>query len=192
MENESKIVGILKVYMEANPEERFQIMMRNYVDFPKEVNKAEREVVYKIKSEKERIRNQTREGLGIRVQENTLSDPTANEAISNLLLEEAFKTGNIDKSVLMGIDRATEIAEEIHMIRIMRMDYELLEGLMNNLPEKDSRIMIKHFVEKKYLKEIAIEEKRKYDAVKKRIKTLSRDLKEEIIVFLEMNYRREE
>ena len=192
MTNKTKNISIVKIYKEANPEERFQIMMRNYLDFPKEVNKAESMVVFKIKSEKEWARKQVKEGLGMRVQDNTLSDPTANEAISNILLEEAFKTGNIDKSVLKGIDGASEIAEEIHMIRIMRMDYELLEGLMNNLPEKDSRIMIKHFVEKKYLKEIAVEEKRNYDAVKKRIKTLSQDLKEEIIEFLDMNYGREE
>ena len=48
------------------------------------------------------------------------------------------------------------------------------------------------FVEKKYFKDIAYEEKRNYDAVKKRIRTLSQDLKEEIIEYLAMNYRREE
>ena len=114
---------------------------------------------------------------------------TANEAISNVLLEEAFKTGNIDKLILKGIERASEIEEEIKMIRIMRMDFELLEGLMQNLSELDSRIMIKRFVEKKYYKEIACEEHTNYDSVKRRIKALCRMLKEEIIEYLEMNCR---
>ena len=40
------------------------------------------------------------ESLGTPVQTSSLRDRTANEAISNVLLEEAFKTGNIDKSIL--------------------------------------------------------------------------------------------
>ena len=123
------------------------------------------------------------------MQTSSLSDRTANEAISNVLLEEAFKTGNIDKSILKGIEGASEIEEEIKMIRIMRMDFELLEGLMQNLSELDSRIMIKRFVEKKYYKEIACEEHTNYDSVKRRIKALCRMLKEEIIEYLEMNCR---
>ena len=67
------------------------------------------------------------------------------------------------------------------------MDFELLEGLMQNLSELDSRIMIKRFVEKKYYKEIACEEHTNYDSVKRRIKALCRMLKEEIIEYLEMN-----
>ncbi len=192
MANELKTINILKIYKEANPEERFRIMMHNFVDFPREVNKAEQKIVFKIKSEQEWARQSVKEGIGVRVQTSNKSDPTADEAIANALIDEAFETGVIDKSVLKGIAGASEIEEEIRMVRIMRMDYELLEGLMNNLSENDSRIMIKHFVEKKYFKDIAYEEKRNYDAVKKRIRTLSQDLKEEIIEYLAMNYRREE
>ena len=187
MDNNSKNISIVKIYKEANPEKRFEIMLGNFNDFPREVNRAEKKIQFRIKSEKEWARQSIKDGLGTPVQTSSLSDRTANEAISNVLLEEAFKTGNIDKSILKGIEGASEIEEEIKMIRIMRMDFELLEGLMQNLSELDSRIMIKRFVEKKYYKEIACEEHTNYDSVKRRIKALCRMLKEEIIEYLEMN-----
>ena len=185
-------INFIKKYKEASPEERFEIMLGNYKDFSSELIRAEKKIQFKIKSDQEWSRQKIKEGLGTPVQTSSLSDRTANEAISNVLLEEAFKTGRIDKSILKGVEGASEIEEEIQMIRIMRMDFELLEGLMENLPEFDARIMIKRYVDKKYYKEIAVEEKSNYDSVKRRIKTLSRELKEEIIEYLEMNYRRNE
>lgn len=192
MGNKFKNANIIKIYKEADPEGRFQIMMRNYHIFPRELNKAESKIRFRIKAELEWERQKVSEGLGVRVQTSSMGDRTANEAIANVLLEEAFKTGNIDHSILKGISEAAEIEEEIHMIRIMRMDFELLEGLLKNLSELDARIMVKHFSEKKFCKEIAGEEDKEPEAVKKRIYRLKQSLKEEIIEYLEMNYGRNE
>ena len=189
MTNKTKNFSIIKVYKEADPEGRFQIMMSNYHDFSRELTKAEKKIQFRIKAEQEWSRQKVNEGLGIRVQTSSQGDRTAREAISNVLLEEAFRTGNVDKSILKGVEGAMEIEKEIQMIRIMRMDFELLESLMENLPEFDSRIMIKRFSEQKYYKEIAVEENSNYDSVKRRIKALSKELKEEIMEYLEMNYR---
>jgi len=192
MGNKYKNANIIKIYKEADPEGRFQIMMRNYHIFPRELNKAESKIRFRIKAELECERQKVSEGLGVRVQTSSMGDRTASEAIANVLLEEAFKTGNIDHSILKGISEAAEIEEEIHMIRIMRMDFELLEGLLKNLSELDARIMVKHFSEKKFCKEIAGEEDKEPEAVKKRIYRLKQSLKEEIIEYLEMNYGRNE
>lgn len=192
MGNKYKNANIIKIYKEADPEGRFQIMMRNYHIFPRELNKAESKIRFRIKAELEWERQKVSEGLGVRVQTSSTGERTANDAIANVLLEEAFKTGIIDHSILKGISEAAEIEEEIHMIRIMRMDFELLEGLLKNLSELDARIMVKHFSEKKFCKEIAGEEDKEPEAVKKRIYRLKQSLKEEIIEYLEMNYGRNE
>ncbi len=189
MSNKFKNTDFIKIYKEADPEGRFRIMMSNYHSFPREINKAEKKIQFRIKAEQEWSRQKVNEGLGVRVQTSSQGDRTAREAISNVLLEEAFRTGNVDKSILKGVEGAIEIEKEIQMIRIMRMDFELLENLMENLPEFDSRIMIKRFSEQKYYKEIAVEENSNYDSVKRRIKALSKELKEEIMEYLEMNYR---
>lgn len=192
MGNKYKNVNFIKIYKEADPEGRFQIMMSNYHVFPREINKAESKIRFRIKSEQEWARQKVSEGLGVRVQTSSTGERTANDAIANVLLEEAFKTGIIDHSILKGISEAAEIEEEIHMIRIMRMDFELLEGLLKNLSELDARIMVKHFSEKKFCKEIAGEENKEPEAVRKRIYRLKQSLKEEIIEYLEMNYGRNE
>lgn len=67
-------------------------MMSNYAIFTKLIHRAETKTTYKIKSEKEFLRSHSIDELGISVQTSTRSDSTADEAIANVSLEEAFTT----------------------------------------------------------------------------------------------------
>jgi len=183
--NEKK--SFIVIYKEADPEARFKIMMNNYAVFPKEIRKAEKKLQFKIKAEQEWIRGHAMEELGVRVQTSSKGDRTANEAISNVMMEEAFETGVLDKSVFKGIVNTDEFEEEFQLIRIMKMDYELLEELVNGMPNRDARIMKRRFLEGKIYKEIADEEGKTIDAIKKRIEKLYKELKEEILEYLEMS-----
>ncbi len=142
--NEKK--SFIVIYKEADPEARFKIMMNNYAVFPKEIRKAEKKLQFKIKAEQEWIRGHAMEELGVRVQTSSKGDRTANEAISNVMMEEAFETGVLDKSVFKGIVNTDEFEEEFQLIRIMKMDYELLEELVNGMPNRDARIMKSRFL----------------------------------------------
>ena len=137
---------ILRSYRSNDAEGRLAIMLNNYAVFPKIIRKAEKKIQYKIKSEKEYLRSHARCELGVRVQTSGTSDPTFNEASTNIMIEEAFKTGEVDKGLLKGIKDASVYEEEIRLVSIMRMDFELLEEIIEDLDENDSKIMKQYLV----------------------------------------------
>lgn len=180
---------ILRSYRSNDAEGRLSIMLNNYAGFPKIIRIAEKKIQYKIKSEKEYLRSHARGELGVRVQTSGTSDPTFNEASTNIMIEEAFKTGEVDKGLLKGIKDASVYEEEIRLVSIMRMDFELLEEIIEDLDESDSKIMKQYLVEGRLFKEIADEEGRTYEAIKKRMERIRAEIREEILECLEMNCR---
>ena len=128
-------------YRGADSDGRLDIMMDNFATFPKLIRKLEKKIQYKIKAEREYQRSHSRGELGVRVQSSKLSDTTAEEAIANVTLEEAFATGKVDKGLLKGIDNAAEYEADIRIINVMRMDFELLEEIIEDL-ERGERARI--------------------------------------------------
>lgn len=108
MEARANDINILENYKAANPEEGFEIMFAHYSFFPKVIRKLEKKTQFKIKAEREYLRSHNRGELGVRVQTSNISSPTEDEAIANIEIEEAFKTGEIDSSILKGIDNAAQ------------------------------------------------------------------------------------
>lgn len=69
------------------------------------------------------------------------------------------------------------------------MDYELLEEMIEDLEDEETRIMKEYLVNKRFMKEIAVEFGMSYETVKRKIRIIKEDLLEEIIECLEMNCR---
>lgn len=137
--------------------------------------------------EKEFVRSHSRCELGVRVQTSNLSNTTADEAITNVTMEEAFNTGIIDKGLLRGVENASIYEADIRIISVMKMDYELLEEIIEDLAEHDSKILKQYLVERRIMKKIVIDEDRTYEAIRKRIERIKADIHEEIIDCLQMN-----
>jgi hypothetical protein len=180
---------LLDKYMKANAHKRLELMMEYYPVFPGMLRKIEKKTEYKIKAEKEYIKSHCRDELGVRVQTSGKSDPTANEAVANVALEEAFKTGDVDKGMLKDVENADEYKETIRMVSIMRMDYELLVDIISGFDTDDSVIIRKHLSEGKSFRIIAEEEECSSDSIKRKYRRIRDKIKEEIIECLEMNCR---
>ena len=71
----------------------------------------------------------------------------------------------------------------------MRMDFELLEEIIEDLDGSDSKIMKQYLLEARLFKEIADEEGRTYEAIKKRMERIRTEIREGILECLEMNCR---
>lgn len=186
-EAKAKDKDFIMTYRQAKAEERLAIMLDNYCTFPKMIRKMEKKISYKIKSEREYMKSHSRGELGVRVQTSGTSDPTASEAIDNVMLEEAFKTGDVDGSILRGFDNAAEYEADIRILSIMRMDFELLVEIIDDLYEEDSEWMKSYLGKEKLLKEIAVDKGRTYDAMKKRVAKIKEEIREEILECLAMN-----
>ena len=121
---------ILQEYRNVDADGRLNIMLSNYHIFPKLVRKLENMTHYKIKCEKEYLRSRVRNELGVRVQTSKISNPTQDEAEINTMIEEAFKTGKIDGSILKGISNAGKYEADILTIRIMKMPGHFMKNMI--------------------------------------------------------------
>ena len=178
---------LLNSYKKAPAEKRLSIMLEYYPVFPGMLRKIEKKTEYKIKSEQERMRSRSRGELGVRVQTSNVSDTTANEAVANVTLEEAFKTGEVSKGLLKGIENAPEFEETIRMVSIMKMDFELLEDILSGFGREDSIIIKKHLSEGKSYRVIAEEEECSTDSVRRKFTRIREEISEEIIDCLRIN-----
>lgn len=182
-------IEILSAYRKADPSGRLRIMMDNYSIFPKVIRKVEKKTLYMIRMEQESRRHHSFEELGVRVQTSHISNPTFREAIANLTIEEAMKTGKIDREMLEGMEDARRYEEDIKTISVMNMDYELLTEIIEGLEDEDSKIMKQRLLEHRTVKDIAVSEGRSYETIKKRLEIIRLQIKEEIIECLEMSCR---
>ena len=117
METRANDRDLIGSYRTADPQGRLEIVFANYHIFPKVIRKMEKKTQYKIKAEREYIRSHARGELGVRVQTSNLSDTTADEAIANVTLEEAFTTGVVEEGMLRGI---LSVQDFVRMNRILK------------------------------------------------------------------------
>ena len=180
----------LKNYRMADPDGRLEIVFANYHIFPKVIRKIEKRTQYKIKAEREYLRSHARGELGVRVQISSFSDVTADEAIANVILEEAFRSGVMDAGMLKGIDNAVEYEADIRIICIMKDDYELVEECVEDMDDTDSQLLKEYLLQRKFFKELACDFNLSYDTVKRRIKALKELVRNDVIDCIEMNCRK--
>ena len=189
MDIKVKEKDFLTEYRGSDAEGRLNLMIDNYSSFPKIIRKMEVKTKYRIKCEKEYLRSRSRGELGVRVQTSNLSDPTFDEAATNIMIDKALETGESEGGLLKGIENAAQYEANIRIISIMRMDYELLSEIIEDLDDDESTWMKDFLTKHKMLKEIANERGVSYDTIKRRAYELRCDIREEIIECLEMNCR---
>ena len=179
---------LLFIYKKAEPSERFGIIYYNYADFPKMIRKIEKKLQYKINAEREYLKSKNKGELGIRVKISNLSDITADTAINNVSLEECIKKGVLDSKILKGIEQAPVYEDYIHTLRMMRMDYDLMAEIIEDLPYKDCELIKEYLIEGKHIRDISKEYKKSYDCIKKRLTNIREDIKEEILECFDMSW----
>lgn len=105
---------------------------------------------------------------------------------------EAFRIAggtNASEKVQSVVLDASVYEEDIRLVSVMRMDFELLEEIIEDLDESDSKIMKQYLLEGRLFKEIADDEGRTYEAIKKRMERIRAEIREEILECFEMNCR---
>jgi len=182
-----KAKDFIREYRRSDADGRLDLMLNHYGIFPRIIRMLERRTKYKIKTERERLVSKARGELGVRIQKSDISKPTEEEAVANVTMDEAFETGKIDPSILKGIESSDEYAADIRIISIMKMDFDLLSDSIDALGAEDSEWIKEYFNKEKLLKEIALDQDKSYDAMKKRLVRLRADLRDAVIDCLEMN-----
>ena len=82
---------LVDAYSKGNPQQRFQLIYKNYEVFPQLVDCFEIGLFNRILCEKEYNRRKKNGDLGVRIQTSNRSDPTARMAIEHVMIRDAIK-----------------------------------------------------------------------------------------------------
>ncbi len=177
----------LHIYRNADPKKKLDILLKNYSAVPRKIDFFQIKIRNDIKNEQEYLRGQRRGEIGVRVQTSKKSNPTEEEAISNLTLDEAFLTGEINRSVLNGIENASKYEADIKTVSVLKSDYELLSLIVDNLDETDGELLRLRYIEKKTLSVIGDKFEIHEDTVRKRLKIILEEIDGEILGSFELS-----
>ena len=106
--------NIVEQYADSDVGKRIDILIRYYPNFIRLVEGFERNLGFIIKQEKEMKRRAAIGELGVRVQNSHISDPTAREAIDNMMIEQAIREGDLTEVI-------AELDEDIRRIHEMEI-----------------------------------------------------------------------
>ena len=121
--------NIVEQYADSDVGKRIDILIRYYPNFIRLVEGFEQSLSFIIKQEKEMKRRAAIGELGVRVQNSHISDPTAREAIDNIMIMEAIKKGDLD-SVISELDEDVRILHEMEVRTIRDMKEDLRKRIM--------------------------------------------------------------
>lgn len=89
--------------------------------------------------------------------------------------------------MLKGLDDLAKYESDIYIISVMKLDYDLLRDIIEDLQEEDSRVIKQYLLDGRLMRDIANDEGITYEAIKKRMQRIRLEIHEEIIDFLQMN-----
>ena len=120
--------NIVEQYADADTSGRIDILIKYYPNFLRLVEGYEQSLSYIIKQEKEYKHRAARGDLGVRVQTSEISDPTAREAIDNIMIMDAIRSGDL-KSIIRDLDEEVmQLHETEVLIPERRSALERIKG----------------------------------------------------------------
>ncbi len=162
--------NIVEQYADSDVGERINILIRYYPNFIRLVEGYEQSLSFIIKQEKEMKRRAAIGELGVRVQTSHISDPTAREAIDNVMIAEAIKKGEL-AGVIAELDEDVRNLHEteVRTLQDMKEDYSMFQSTFYYLGPADSEMFTKYLECGRRTEQLAYDMDMKQDALKVRM-----------------------
>ena len=176
--------NIIKIYMNATPAKRVNIIIKHYTDFIGIVDGYINGLFYRIENEKESYRRREIGELGVRVQNGGMhSDPTAKKGNDGMDLKNAIIRCDFSGGIMEGVEDADKYIRSAELLKGMRRDYEHFKSQLCFLG-KDKDIFEKYLCRQKSLADIAEEQSITYESAQQKVHKIRRKLKEQVIKFM--------
>ncbi len=121
------------------------LIYKNYEVFLKLIESYEIGLFNRILYEREyNLRAKKGEDIGIRIKTNRVSDPTARQAIENILIREAIEEANDSGNILKDTDNPQKHKRDILTLQMMRREYEVFDTNLKSLPGNEFRITYRY------------------------------------------------
>ncbi len=178
----------IKKYANADVNGRMEIILKNYPRFMQMVDGYEQCLSIIIRTEREYNRSKKNGDLGVRVQTSGVSDPTAKQAIENVMIQEAIRAGDIE-TALKDTDDYERHAVEIKTLVNMREDYQILSNQFLFLADDEGKLFSDYICKRRSVPVIAEDEGVAYETMRWRLKGIRKLVKKNASEFLNCKYK---
>ena len=179
------MASLVKQYAVADAAERVRLISSNFVTFLGIIDSHIDGLVYLIEREKASNRRGGIEDLGVRVQDNKISDITGNTATNNVLIRDALMGCDFSNGVLTGTDREEEFKKDAFVIRQMRLDYKLYNAQLNSLKPRERDIFMSRIESHAPLGDIADANGISVESARKCIFRIKQKLMKQVVTYME-------
>ena len=132
------MVNIYESYGDKSARERAELIYSNYSSFQGIIEDCKMRLIYEIKAEKERKRSNHKDELGVRIQNlGNYSNPTADEAVLDVMLEGAIKEDALSDPALV-----QEFKRREYVIVMMADEYASFKRHLHALSVKEQELII--------------------------------------------------
>lgn len=182
--------NIVELYADADVSQRIDILIRFYPNFMRLVEGFEQSLSFIIKEEKAYKHRQAKGDLGVRVQTSGTSDPTAREAIDNIMIMDAIRSGNLSDITRELDAEVMQLHEmEVKTLQDMKEDYSILQSSFYYLEPDAADTFVKYLECGRKTEKLAYELDIKPEALKMQMCRVKKTIVEQTAGILERKYQ---
>ena len=173
----AKTINILDSYGEGSAKDRAELIYSHYCSFTGILDDCKTKLIYEIQAEEQFSRSQHRDELGVRIQNlGHHSDQTAQQAISNVMLEESIDgKGSINFSNLIPKETQERLQKKHRVLVVMREEFEAFDKHLYTLMPEEQQIIIPLLKHSKDYNQLSDETGISLDALRKKASRIHKD-----------------
>ena len=174
--------SIYDSYESGSAQERAELIYKHFCSFEAIIEDIKERLIYDIQVEEQFIRGQHKDELGVRIQRlGGHSDPTANEATDNVMLEKsADGEGDIYLSIKLPLETQMLFERKYHVIKMMRQEYKAFVKHLHALEPEEQEVIIPILKHSKDYLALSEETGISRDVLRKRVSTLHKEFIEDM------------
>ncbi len=181
----AKTINILDSYEEGSARDRAELIYSHYCSFTGILDDCKTKLIYEIQAEEQFSRSHHRDELGVRIQNlGHHSDPTAQQAVNNVILEESIDGSSaINLSNLIPKEAQERIKRKHRVLVVMREEFAAFDKHLYTLMPEEQRIIIPLLNHSKNYNQLSDETGISLEALRKRASRIHKDFIEDMTAY---------
>lgn len=170
---------VIQIYKKATNKKRLDLICENYSCLDNIIKADVNGLILLIIDDKASKRREENGDIGVRVQSTGYySNPTADQAEAEIMLETAIRNCDFSDGVIDGIDHEDFVIDRAETLYILRRDLLKFNQQLDCLKEEDREFFLPYLYKKKCIDDLADELGITYKSTQKRITRIKNRINE--------------
>jgi len=174
--------NVIDSYESGSAKDRAELIYTHYCSFEAILSDIKARLIYEIQCEEQFIRSQHKDELGVRIQKfGQHADPTANQAVNNVMLEESIDgDGGLYMSAMLPKETQERLQNKHRVLVVMREEYSAFDKHLKTLIPEEQQIIIPLLKHTKDYTQLSEETGIAIETIRKRVSRIRKEFIEDM------------